>query len=359
MDTPTCHLIFPHADRPHPPPDQVGGPNYPPKLSTPSALRRSRYHPVGETPLTGRCSTVRGNGAGGTRPCCASFSTFLSVASTDLRVATTGNHPTLTTPAGCLLTESGDVCLVSLPASGPQPSSDFDWIDQGQASRPAAIWKVKRETTAGRERDGLPLLCVYRAHEEVGVISPFEQTPIGEKEAITPPVTPNFTARRIECTATCSPTETLFTSFSLISLRNGFIFRWLTFPHGFPNFLGVRSSLLSNHHLKLWLLPRSRRRLGTVFQATAHSPRAAAGAHTFARGPLFIIPNVRPSQLNPSLEMNSPVITLPPPSSLSPLPDQAVPMQHESGAFALSSNPPNPKTNFRFGDWMYVAPAAL
>ena len=80
--------------------------------------------------------------------------------------------------------------------------------------------------------------------------------------------------------------------------------------------------------------------------------------------PLFMIPNIRPSQpdssLSPisplSLEMNSPVISLPPPSRFSPLPDLVTPMQYEPGALVLSSNPPNPKANFRFGDWMCVPP---
>lgn len=48
--------------------------------------------------------------------------------------------------------------------------------------------------------------------------------------------------------------------------------------------------------------------------------------------------------------MNSPVISLPPPFRFSP--DLVSPMRHEFGGFALSSNPPNPKASFRFGDWI-------
>lgn len=85
--------------------------------------------------------------------------------------------------------------------------------------------------------------------------------------------------------------------------------------------------------------------------------------HLPAAPPPFIIPNIRPSQPDSSfsprspfpLQMNSPVISLPPPSRCSPLQAPVAPMVYESGAYALSSNPPNPKANFRFGDWMYVA----
>ena len=159
--------------------------------------------------------------------------------------------------------------------------------------------------------------------------------------------------------------RTLVASFSLISRRDCLILRWLTPPS--PLFSGVRSSLFPNHHPPLQLFPRPRRRPPTVRQTTTHPRRAAPGAYISARRPVFNVPNVRPSQpdfsLSPtppfSLEMNSPVISLPPPSRFSPLPDLVVPMQHESSAFVLSSNPPNPKANFRFGDWMYVPHIAL
>lgn len=141
---------------------------------------------------------------------------------------------------------------------------------------------------------------------------------------------------------------------------------WLTLPYGFPIFLGVRSSHFSSNLPPLYLLSRPRSRPTTICKITSHSPPTAAGAYTFARSLLLIIPNIRPSQLasplSPhfpsSLGMNSQIISLPPPSTLPPLQHLAAPMPCESGAFVLSSNPPNPKANFRFGDWMYVASLA-
>ncbi|KAF9784738.1 hypothetical protein BJ322DRAFT_1141791 [Thelephora terrestris] len=92
------------------------------------------------------------------------------------------------------------------------------------------------------------------------------------------------------------------------------------------------------------------------------SPALDADLHPFSKLQLIHVER-RPSdsslspQTPPSLEMNAPTISLPPPSRFSP--DLLSPMQHDFGGFALSSNPPNPKANFRFGDWMYVIPNAL
>ena len=124
MDTPTRHPTFPQ-----PPPTRARCPKSLPKLTTPASLTRRNSGTVGgETPAI-PTTTVRnsdGDADGASSNHVVNFSTFLSAGSTVLRVATTGNHPSPTTAANALLTEIGDVCIIS--PLRDRPSVLFDQV---------------------------------------------------------------------------------------------------------------------------------------------------------------------------------------------------------------------------------------
>lgn len=122
MDMGTRYPAFPQ-----PPPTRVRCLKSLPRLVT---LGRNYGDVRGETPEM-PTTAFRDSDKGADRAPsnhATNFSTFLSAASTVLRVTATGNYPSLTTAAHVLLTEIGDVCPVSSPQPRARSSSDWTCI---------------------------------------------------------------------------------------------------------------------------------------------------------------------------------------------------------------------------------------
>ena len=203
---------IPYPTFPHPPPTRVRCPRSLPELTTSAVSGRNFGAAGGETPAIPTPTTAQGNGAGGTPvEGIVNISSFLSTGSKVLRCRT-GNHRQLshTTAASCLLTELRDVRLISSSTILSRRSQLTGVVSQVSSPLPISVWAVKSGYALGNGRGELPLFCVYRTHEDVSVISPFDQLCICE-EAIT---FPNFTARRVKTSAQPQPpTETLVAYF--------------------------------------------------------------------------------------------------------------------------------------------------